>query len=162
MEQYQSTILAKYIAAYLNEKYIDINMTKIQKFTYIAYGTYLAVTDKRLIDEHPQAWPYGPVFPTTRNKLLKTDLNSICLNDVCLQEIHKDKEVNSLIELIFNTFGKWSAVELSEWSHKEGSPWEKTVSTVGFQWGDRIEDEYIKSYFGKIITPKGNGNHDEK
>ncbi|MDR1054371.1 MAG: hypothetical protein LBL90_00730 [Prevotellaceae bacterium] len=48
-------------------------------------------------------------------------------------------------------FGKWTASALSEWSHKEGSPWEKTVSTEEFKWGDKIEDGYIKSYFTKII-----------
>jgi uncharacterized phage-associated protein len=33
-----------------------MNMTKIQKLTYIAYGTYLTIKDERLTDEHPQAW----------------------------------------------------------------------------------------------------------
>jgi uncharacterized phage-associated protein len=153
MKCYQSIILAKYIAAYLNDKCADVNMTKIQKLTYIAYGLYLAVIGERLIDEHPQAWPYGPVFPTTRNVLLKVDLNSIRLDDSDLQEISGDKEVNSLIVLVYNTFGKWTAAALSEWSHKEGSPWEKTVSTAGFKWGGKIEDEHIKSYFEKIISP---------
>jgi uncharacterized phage-associated protein len=152
MKQYQSTILAKYIAAYLNEKHVDINMTKIQKLTYIAYGVYLAATGDRLIDEHPQAWPYGPVFPTTRRNLLRVDLNSICLDDPDLQEISTDKEACSLVALVYNTFGKWTAFALSEWSHKEGSPWEKTVSTQGFKWGGKIKDEYIKSYFDKILN----------
>jgi uncharacterized phage-associated protein len=162
MKCYQSTILAKYIAAYLNDKYADVNMTKIQKLTYIAYGIYLAVTGERLIDEHPQAWPYGPVFPTTRNSLLKTDLNSIRLDDFDIQEIAEDKGVNSLVGLVYSTFGKWTAVSLSEWSHKEGSPWEKTVSTSGFKWGNMIKDEYIKSYFEKIIAPDEKGNNDKK
>jgi hypothetical protein len=30
MEQYRSTTLAKYVAAYFNEKHVDINITKIQ------------------------------------------------------------------------------------------------------------------------------------
>jgi uncharacterized phage-associated protein len=157
MEPYKSIILAKYIAAYFNEKRADINMTKIQKITYIAYGTYLAVTGERLIDEHPQAWPYGPVFPATRNRLLKMDLNSIRLDSPDLKEISANPTVKSLISLVYNTFGQWTAVALSEWSHKEGSPWEKTVSAPGFKWGGRIEDEYIKSYFDKIIKKDDDG-----
>jgi uncharacterized phage-associated protein len=162
MKCYQSVLLARYIAAYFNDKRADVNMTKIQKLTYIAYGIYLAVTGERLIDEHPQAWPYGPVFPTTRNNLLKIDLNSIRLDDPDLQEILGDKEVCSLIDLVYGTFGKWTAVSLSEWSHKEGSPWERTVSTAGFKWGGRIKDEYIKSYFEKIISPDEEGHTKEK
>jgi uncharacterized phage-associated protein len=154
MEQYRSTILAKYIAAYLNDKHVDINMTKIQKLTYIAYGTYLAIKGERLIDEYPQAWPYGPVFPTTRNHLLKLDLNKISLSEPDLSEISKNEEVSALIDLVNRKFGNWSAGMLSEWSHKDGSPWEATVSTPGFKWGDRINDDIIESYFKKKIIKK--------
>ena len=152
--RYTSTVVAKYIAAYLNNKRADINITKIQKLTYIMYGTWLAVKNERLTDECPQAWPYGPVFPTTRNKLLKIDINSISLSDSDLNEISKDEDINTLMDLIYNTFGKWSASVLSEWSHKEGSPWEKAVSNKNFKWGGAINDEDIKSYFKKIIIPK--------
>jgi len=152
MIPYRSTLLAKYIAAYFNDKRADVNITKIQKLTYIAYGSYLAIFDARLIDEHPQAWPYGPVFPTTRKHLLKTDLNAISLQDTDFKEISSDRDIVSLIDMIYKTFGSWSAASLSDWSHKEGSPWEKTVSSKSFRWGDKINDDYIKSYFKKIIV----------
>jgi uncharacterized phage-associated protein len=152
MKEYKSTVLAKYIAAYLNDKRVDLNMTKIQKLTYIAYGTCLAVTGNRLVDEHPRAWPYGPVFPTTRKRLLKVDLDAIRLTDEDLQEIAGDKEIHALITLVYNSFGKWPASALSEWSHKEGSPWQKTISSPGFKWNGEIDDEYIKSYFRKIVV----------
>jgi uncharacterized phage-associated protein len=148
---YKSTILAKYIAAYFNEKAVDINITKIQKLTYIAYGVYLAVKGERLVDEHPQAWPFGPVFPATRNKLVKMNLYDISMQDKDLQEIKEDREVKSLIKLVYNTFGEWSASQLTAWSHKDGSPWEMTVSKEGFKWGGRIDDGDIKSYFNRIV-----------
>ncbi|MDR2004871.1 MAG: DUF4065 domain-containing protein [Prevotella sp.] len=151
---YNSVQLAKFIAAYFNAKNADINMTKVQKLTYITYGIYLALKDDRIIEEHPQAWPYGPVFPTTRNKLSKIDLNTICLEDEDLSVIKKDEYLNKVVDLVYRSFGDWSATRLSDWSHKEGSPWEKTVSTQGFKWGNRIDDEYIKSYFRKILVPK--------
>jgi uncharacterized phage-associated protein len=152
MKPYRSTLLAKYIAAYFNEKAVDINMTKIQKLTYIAYGVYLAVMEERLVDEHPQAWPFGPVFPTTRNKLSKLRLYDISLEDDDLSEISKDEGVRRLVDLIFTAFGKWSARMLSEWSHKDGSPWEITVSKEGFKWGDTIDDEDIRLYFKRIVV----------
>jgi uncharacterized phage-associated protein len=151
MAPYKSTVLAKYIAAYLNDKGADVNMTKIQKLTYIVYGTYLAVNGKRLVDEHPGAWPFGPVFPKTRKKLSNVDLNSIRFSDRELEEIKKDKSVESVMDAVFKTFGHRSANVLSAWSHKEGSPWERTRSSDGFRWDDTIEDEYIKSYFEKIL-----------
>ena len=79
--KYNSVEVAKFIVATANNKHLSINMTKVQKLLYIAYGIFLAVKGYRLTNEHPQAWPYGPVFPTTRNKLLKIDLYSIATSD---------------------------------------------------------------------------------
>lgn len=150
--KYNSVKVAKLIVATANNKHLSINMTKVQKLLYIAYGIFLAVKKRRLTNEHPQAWPYGPVFPTTRNKLLKIDLYSIAASDSDLSDIKDDDEIKSLIELVFRSFGSWSAAQLTDWSHGEGTPWQKTVSTEGFSWGHQIPDEYIKSYFASIIS----------
>jgi uncharacterized phage-associated protein len=54
MAPYKSTVLAKYIAAFMNEKRADMNITKIQKTTFIAHGIYLAIRESPLVDEHSQ------------------------------------------------------------------------------------------------------------
>lgn len=149
--KYNSIVVAKYIIAIANNKHLSINMTKVQKLLYIAYGIFLAVKGYRLTNEHPEAWPYGPVFPSTRYKLLKTDLYSISTSDSDICSIKEDSEIESLIDLVFRSFGSWSAAQLTEWSHSEGTPWQKTVSSDDFSWGHQIPDEYIKSYFSSII-----------
>lgn len=152
--KYNSVVFARYIAAEANSRRITINMTKIQKLLYISYGVYLAVRGERLLNEHPQAWPYGPVFPTTRNKLLKQDLYSISLKDEDLYELRDNKDAKSLINIVFSAFGNMSAMELSEWSHSSGSPWDETTQKNGFKWGRVIEDGLISDYFKKIIKHK--------
>lgn len=154
--KYDSLTVANFIVASANERRLSINMTKLQKLLYIAYGTYLAVTGARLTNEHPQAWPYGPVFPTTRNRLLKKDLSSIRMSEECLKEINQDMEMRSLANIVLSSFGNKSASTLSEWSHQSGSPWDRTVNKKNFSWGDRIPDEYIQEYFNTIIV-KNNG-----
>lgn len=151
---YNSVDIAKLITAYANNNQYSINITKVQKLLYIAYGVYLAVRGKRLTNEHPQAWPYGPVFPTTRNKLNKIDLNLIDNTNADISRLYEDESLMKLIELVFRSFGKNNAGSLSEWSHKEGSPWEKTTKIKGFKWGDVIPDSYIKEYFDKIVVRK--------
>lgn len=151
--KYNSVTIAKYIVAIANEKHLSINMTKVQKLLYVAYGIFLAVKKARLLNEHPQAWPYGPVFPTTRNTLLKVDLYSINLEDPELYQAKEDAELESLMELVFRSFGNWSALQLTNWSHGDGTPWQKTISSEGFSWGGQIPDSYISSYFSSIITP---------
>jgi uncharacterized phage-associated protein len=143
--KYTSTEVAKYIVARAVEARITMNMTKLQKLLYVAYGIYLFVKKERLTDEHPKAWPYGPVFPTTRNQLLK---NNFSKSPEKLGKITDDKEVETLITLVFNIFGSWTAGQLSEWSHADESPWERTKQ------GQMIPDEYIEAYFSKIVQIK--------
>lgn len=150
--KYNSVDIAKAIVAYANENKFVINMTKIQKLLFIVYGVFLAVKTERLIDEHPQAWPYGPVFPTTRNKLLKLEFSNISWEEPSLQTIHEDKEVLSLLGLVFRTYGANNAASLVEWTHQSGSPWTLTTKMPNFQWGDRIPDEFIYNYFNSIIV----------
>lgn len=155
--KYRSTDVATYIIAYANENKVGINMTKLQKLLYIVYGTSLAIYGERLVDEHPQAWPYGPVFPTTRNKLLKVPFENISLQDKNLEEINNDDKTKRIIKVVFDAFGTYNAGTLTSWSHSSGSPWEKTTKLDGFKWGDRIDDETIQQYFNSIIIRK-NGN----
>lgn len=156
---YRSEVVAAYIAAKLNEQKIFCNITKIQKLLYVAYGACLFIQNARLTNEHPQAWPYGPVFPTTRNKLSKECLDDINIGETRFDDIKKNKTVNQLIDFVFEGFAKSTASQLTVWSHKPFSPWDYTVRTAGFKWGDRIQDSLIKDYFSKIIKTKGSENN---
>lgn len=152
MYRYNSVDVAKYIVASANELHISINITKVQKLLYVAYGVFLAVKGSRLTNEHPQAWPYGPVFPTTRNKLLKVDLYSISKSEAKLAEMQDDEDLNALMFLVFRDFGALSASQLTDWSHGDGTPWQRTMSAENFKWGDQIPDEYIEEYFKSILV----------
>lgn len=154
--KYGSFVIACYIVAMANEKGLSINMTKLQKLLYIVYGTYLALRNNRLTSEQPQAWPYGPVFPTVRNKLLKRDLSLINMNSPEVYAIRQDNEMRSLVRLVLNSFGGKTATTLTVWSHQSGSPWDRVSSQEGFKWGEVIPDEYIQEYFSSILV-KDNG-----
>lgn len=155
--KYRSTDIAIYIIALANDERIAVNMTKVQKLLYIVYGAYLRIYGERLLDEHPQAWPYGPVFPTTRNKLLKYEFSTITKEEITEEErdhIAKDDKLNRVIDFVFKYFGDWNAGQLSEWSHSNGSPWQQTTNKDEFKWGNVISDELIREYFNGIITIK--------
>lgn len=155
---YRSTDVAFYIIALANDRKISINMTKVQKLLYIVYGAYLRIYGVRLLNEHPQAWPYGPVFPTTRNKLLKHEFSLISKDNTIGEEerekIITDEKLNKVIDFVFRHFGDWNAGQLSEWSHSDGSPWHQTINRDGFKWGDVIPDNAIMDYFNSIISVK--------
>lgn len=153
--KYRSTDVAMYLVTLANEERIAINITKVQKLLYIIYGTYLRVYGKRLLNEHPQAWPYGPVFPTTRNALLKfEDLSELSEKAISQEEAHKmktDDQLHKVVKFVLEVFGTWNAGQLSEWSHSPDSPWDKTRKRKSFKWGDEISDALILEYFESII-----------
>ena len=148
MITYDSTVVAKYLLALAYKKGIVLNVTKVQKLLFIAYGYFLARHNQVLLNEKPKAWPFGPVFPKTRKEV---DFGKIIdISDGALSEIATDPTVTEALNKIIDTYAKFSATQLSDWSHMPGSPWDKTTQETSFTWNQPIPDEYIKEYFSEI------------
>lgn len=150
--RYNSVVVAFYIVAWANQNKVTINLTKTQKLLYVAYGANLIVGKDRLCNEHPQAWPYGYVFPTTRNKLLKANLAAITMDSEILAEVRNDTYLEQVVRFVFEGFGNKTAGQLTAWSHRPNSPWEETTHMPNFKWGNEIPDAYIYDYFAQIIN----------
>lgn len=150
---YDSVYFAKYLVARCNnEDGIDINKTKLQKLLYIVYGTMLSIYGRIVVDEMPKAWLYGPVFPKTVKRLDNKDFKSITFERFEeLKELDKDEEVKNAVDVVLNRFGKLSAGQLTNWSHKEESPWWRVIKLDNCIWNTPIPNEYIKEYFDEII-----------
>lgn len=154
--KYRSVDIATYILAYANEERIYMNITKLQKLLYIVYGAYLYLSDGvRLIDEKPEAWQYGPVFPNVRTYFLNsnlTDIEKSLISNSELEKIEKDETLDTIINATIDQFGDWNASQLSAWSHMEGSPWDKTTNKKSFSWNNNIiSDIDIYEYFSTLI-----------
>jgi uncharacterized phage-associated protein len=146
--KYDSILAAKYLQALAADKRYAPNATQLQKLLYIAYGTYLSTTGNILLKEQPQAWPYGPVFPRVQKKVSTAIIPSV--DDPIFAGIAEDEEVNILFRQIIDSYSKYSAKQLSDWSHSKGSPWDLTVNRLGAKWSDNIPNEYIKEYFSRV------------
>lgn len=147
-KQYDSVLGAKLLLALAYEKGIVLNTTKVQKMLYILYSYYMAKHDVQVFSETPKAWPYGPVFPRTRKKVdfsVVYKKDNTDLIDIISEEGLVDK-FNSVIDI----YSKFTAGQLSDWSHMKNSPWERTTKLPNFKWGDFIPDEYIKEYFSNL------------
>ncbi|MBQ9536410.1 MAG: DUF4065 domain-containing protein [Desulfovibrionaceae bacterium] len=118
------------MAAYLAQKCIEQNVvynnTKIQKLLYCAYGIYLAKGFWRICDEYPRAWDYGPVFPKVF-KYIYSGNEIAHYSNIVMQIEKSESQIIKVIDLTIDTFGKYRANQLSAWTHRPGSPWDKTV-----------------------------------
>ena len=88
---------------------------------------------------------FGPVFPNVHRHVDYTEFTP--LTESCFEEINKDTELLNSMSRVIDAYAKFKATQLSSWSHKEGSPWDRTTKLDGFKWSRVIPDDYIREYF---------------
>lgn len=137
-----------FIVKFCKANDIPLNITKLQKLMYCCYGVVLAKTGLRLTDEHPEAWQYGPVFPDALKCVQFFDIDGF--KDSNSSDIDKNPRIKELIEATIQHFGKYSAFQLSRWSHLKGSPWYK-ASDGGVNLFSILSDDDIKQYFNTKV-----------
>ncbi len=144
---FDSRDAAAYIAQQCSAAGISYNNTKIQKLLYCVYGVLLAWKKKRICDEYPRLWPYGPVFPKVFRYIDSgCDITAFSTN---FAELASDEEKQA-VRCVLQKFGKFSAVALSDWSHNPVSPWSR-AKNQGAGWNSFLPDEYIADYFKEYI-----------
>jgi len=128
-------------------KKVIINKTQVNKMLFMCYGTYLAQLNKKLFEESPKAWPFGPVFPKVYKTFDRKEMPIIFSNEN--KELFKANIVAlNICCAVVDRYSSVSAYDLSMWSHKEGSPWFQTVySESPIVWNKVIEDGITKQYF---------------
>ena len=142
-----------------------ISHLKLQKLMYYASGYYLALHNKPLIDNMFEAWEYGPVVPALYREFRDFGLNPITRlakssewdEDALPAAIPiQDEEVNKIIDFVWKNYSKYSALQLSDMTHAERSPWDRTrKEKPGIRNAD-IPDEFLKEHFQKLIKPRRN------
>lgn len=147
-ESYKSELVAEYLLALAYARRKVLNVTKVQKLLYMAYGYFLSNKNRMLISESPKAWPFGPVFPVAREKVNYSEIISI--EDPKFDIIKEDKEVGEFFTTLIDKYAKYSTSQLSQWSHEENSPWDLTTKKNRFKWNSPIDDKLIKAYFSTI------------
>lgn len=130
---------------------------KLQKLIYLAHGLHLARHDRPLIRETVQAWSYGPVIPDIYGRFKKWGNNPITTPIPTYTEPDGESALDPLAQ---DTVGfAWeiakdlSAIQLSNWTHVEGSPWYRSVSQSedGVIEQEPIANGLIKEYFTEIL-----------
>ena len=123
---------------------VSLNGSQIQTILYNAYGVWLATKGERLLEEHPQVWQYGPVFPRAYKHLKKNAGTGQVEHDMLKAECPDRFE---FIRRCFQRFAWTSAGVLCAPHTAEGSPWKQTKDQSPDKLGVRIEDEMIRQWF---------------
>ncbi len=149
-----------------------VNNTKLQKILYIVMGVALRVgviartpvqnNQKEIVtsifDELPEAWNYGPVFKNVYKNYNQLKLEALqnyipSYEDTKGKNIvqQRDDEIMKIIlrAVVASQIVKQNAVTLSNWSHKDGSPWDVVRKHYG-GFGFKIDTAKIRNYFNGL------------
>lgn len=137
------------------EPYERITNLKLQKLLYYAQGINLAIYDEPLFTESIEAWPHGPVVREVYNKysihkgnpiIIKTDSD----DEEKITKIEQDNKANNVLNLTYNNFAIYTAWQLRNMTHKDGSPWDITQKNKGLFMV--IDNDDIGKYFKKEVV----------
>lgn len=142
---------AKLVLSEAKAKSKDLNLTQLQKITYICDGVLLARFDLNLIDENCRAWDYGPVYPKIYKWYSKKKSGGIDLSLSRSAEsfIKGNPDVKEVVDAVLDKFGGMSARTLSSWSHQKGSPWDIARNTTGMY--SQISKDVMKLFFKSVL-----------
>lgn len=143
---------------------------KLQKLVFFAHGWHLALAGQPLVNESVEAWQWGPVIPslwgelkefgnqpitrriTTVRILDRKPLKWKIIEDSLEQSGEEKAAVENakeLIERVWEAYGDISAVQLSNMTHEDGTPWHTVWMPMAAKPIKRkdIPNELIAEYF---------------
>ena len=138
---------------------------KLQKLMYYAYGWWFVSNEDPLFSEKIQAWKNGPVVESVYYAFKEyggapiTGLAHETANGqkrvAFLNDDHAN-EIRRFLGVIWNVYGSFSAVRLSNATHQPGTPWHTTVQNCGGKLGyfQEIDDATIRDYFVRQAKEK--------
>ena len=165
---YPSKAIANAMLKIAAEHGAPVTPLKLQKLVYIAHGWSLGLTDQPLVeDELPEAWQYGPVFPSLYQEFkdfgkaaITRSASSLDFSDNggfdLVEPKVREDDVNTwnLLRKIWDVYGKFGGVGLSDLTHREGTPWQQVYSRSGGIKNADIPNSVISAHYRDIIKQR--------
>lgn len=141
----------------------DITLLKLLKLCYIAQGFSLAILDRPIFDDDIEAWRYGPVIPALYHEFKHFGSEKITeksqysyLNDsfdfIPETPTLDDDDDKKIIQIVWKLYGEYSAGDLVDMTHQEGTPWFYTYVPRA---NKVIPNKLIKEYYTTLVSNIG-------
>lgn len=149
---------------------MPISPMKLQKLVYFAHGWLIGLKDRDLIDEPVEAWKFGPVirslyreFADCGNRPISQLSSDVvirergvvdCVTPSLDDQPTEAKMARSLTQRIWDVYGQFTAIQLSNLTHQEGTPWHRVYTENAGVLPDRIKipREYLHDYFANMAS----------
>lgn len=133
---------------------------QLQKLVYIAFGFYAGFRHERLFDDEIQAWNYGPVIPNLYHQLKKYGVGEVTTLLPANPKTSQDESaVEKLVEAVWNSYGKKSALFLSSLTHQDGTPWSIIREETKGRQHATIPFDLIREHYETLIRDRANARN---
>jgi len=107
-----------------------VSPMKLQKLLYFTYKKYIKDTKNPLFNENFEVWQYGPVLPSVYSEFRsynKSEIRRYAFfgNDDVLFVSEQHTEIYAAIDYVLDKYRHYSAIDLSDLTHKDGTAWHK-------------------------------------
>ena len=160
---YEAVQLANTFVGRYGREQIITHM-KLQKLCYFAYGWWLALGDgQRLSASGPQVWKLGPVFQpiysafaSHRNEPIR-DTKKVSPFSSNFTIEPNDGLPNELVDWVWERYGHYSGIQLSDMTHEKGTPWYRVAEKHNFRIPrfQELPDDEIRPYFLELAEKEG-------
>lgn len=152
----------RFLHAVWREK-TSVSQMKLQKLVYLAHGWHLGLYHKPLLNEPIEAWNFGPVVRSLYREFANFGQDAITrfATEFCdlglivpmLDDVFEDEgveHVTKLIERIWEVYGEFTAIQLSNMTHEKGSPWDQCYKRNKGRRPVIIGDPIIQKYYENL------------
>ncbi len=136
---------------------VVMDLLKVVKLIYLVHGWGLVFFDRKLMDEAPEAWPYGPVYPSLYyafkrggqvKKINDTQAYYEIVQGRWLEPVIKSDPIAvRVIDFVWTIYQRRSGEELSALAHQKGGAWDQVKQQQPLLRNANIPDALIKAEF---------------
>lgn len=134
-----------------------LTIMQLLKLVYIAHGWSLALLNEPLVDEMPEAWQHGPVFPAIYREFRRFGSRPITEKATGVfgqsYEANLAHEQRQIIAAVVKGYGSMHAFALSGITHRPDTPW-SMVYKNGRGSSEEIPDSIIRSHYLKLADER--------
>lgn len=132
MKAYSAIAIAKRFLTLAQSENMSLSNMKLQKLVFFSQVVALKMYNTPIHNNVSLAWDFGPVVRELYDfihKFSSKDRKEFSLNDADIADAFKDVEtvvddnVLGITRAVWNRFKDWTAFQLSDLTHRPGSPW---------------------------------------
>jgi uncharacterized phage-associated protein len=131
----------------------SLTIMQLLKLVYIAHGWSLALLKAPLINEAPEAWQHGPVFPSIYREFRRFGSQPIVGNAIgpfgMVHEAKLSTSQSEVVRSVVQNYGDMHAFSLSRITHEVDTPWSQ-VYLNGEGSSDEISNAIIAEHYTKL------------